>query len=56
MGFYVDARPVGFRFPFASEWALGIDPLSAAFRVADTTNVPLVEVQFMTWLRVERWP
>jgi hypothetical protein len=56
MGFFVDARPLGLRFKFPRLWAVGLDPLSAAIRVPDTSGVPLVEVQYMTWLRLEMQP
>lgn len=53
LGFYIDARPLGLRLPAGNDWAVGFDPLGSALRVPDTTGVPLVEVQFMTYLRLE---
>lgn len=53
IGFYVDARPMGLRFPLRDGWAVGLDPLASALRVPDVGGVPLVEVQFMTFLRLE---
>ncbi len=52
LGFYLDARPLGFRLPLCSDLLLGLDPLSAALRVPDTNGVPLVEVQFLTYVKV----
>lgn len=53
LGFYVDARPLGLRFPMGSRWVVGFDPLGSALRVPDTSGVPLVEVEFMSFLRLE---
>src|SRR5690606_30581807 len=56
IGFYADMRPLGLRFPVRRFWALGLDPLSAAIRIADPRAIPLVEIQYMTWLRWEIIP
>lgn len=53
VGWYVDARPLGLRFPVENGWVVGFDPLGSALRVPDTSGVPLVEVQFLTFLRLE---
>lgn len=53
VGFYLDARPLGFRFPFGEDWFIGLDPLGMRFLAADTGGIPLLEAHFLTVLRVE---
>jgi hypothetical protein len=56
LGFYLDARPLGFRFPLRDDWFIGLDPLGVRFLAADTGGIPLLEVHFLTVLRVEVIP
>lgn len=53
VGFYLDARPIGFRFPLGEHWFVGLDPLGVRFLAADTSALPLLEVHFLTVLRLE---
>jgi hypothetical protein len=52
-GIYVDVRPVGYRWPVARAWVLGVQPLSLTFAMPVLTGIPLIEVQFRTSLSVE---
>jgi hypothetical protein len=52
-GVYLDVRPVGYRWPVARAWVVGIQPLSLTVAVPVLTGIPLVEVQFRTSVRVE---
>jgi hypothetical protein len=53
LGFYIDGRPAGVRFPFSTNMAFGLDPLGIRFLVADSSGIPLTEVQFLSSLRLE---
>lgn len=53
VGFFIDGRPLGVRFGLSKHCAFGVDPLGVRFMVADASGIPLVDVQFMTSMRLE---
>jgi hypothetical protein len=52
-GVYVDLRPVGYRWPLARAWVVGVQPLSLTVAMPVLTGIPLIELQFRTSLTVE---
>lgn len=52
-GLYVDARPVGLRFPLHEGVALGVDPLSLAVVAPVLDAIPLVNVQYRSTAQLE---
>jgi hypothetical protein len=52
-GIYVDLRPVGYRWPLARAWVVGVQPLSLTVAMPVLTGIPLIEAQFRTSVTVE---
>jgi hypothetical protein len=52
-GFFIDGRPLGVRFDLSKHAAFGFEPLGVRFMVADAAGIPLVDVQFLTAMRLE---
>jgi hypothetical protein len=52
-GIYVDLRPVGYRWPLARAWVVGVQPLSFTLAMPVLTGIPLIETQFRTSVTVE---
>jgi hypothetical protein len=53
VGFFIDLRPVGFRFPIADSWTIGVDPLAFNFVVPVLTNIPLVVFKYISVISLE---
>ena len=53
VGFYVDMRPVTFRFQIRPDLLLAFSPISGAIVVPDPGGIPIVDAQFRTNLTVE---
>ena len=53
IGFFVETRPVVFRFKVRDTMILALCPLSGAFLVPQPAGIPLVDVQYRTNLTVE---
>ncbi|MCA9557524.1 MAG: hypothetical protein H6704_24700 [Myxococcales bacterium] len=51
-GFYVDIRPVGFRWPFDG-WVLGVDPLTLLVAIPEPSAIPLVDIQYRAHVYAE---
>ncbi len=52
-GFFVDLRPLGFRFELSEKWHWGVDPLGVRLVMTELSAIPIYDTQFQTTLRLE---
>jgi hypothetical protein len=53
VGFYLDMRPVTFRFQVRPDLLLAFSPLSGIFVIPDPSGIPIVDAQFRANFGVE---
>lgn len=53
LGFFIDLRPVGFRFPLDSRWTLGFDPIAFNFNAPVLSKIPLLVFKYVSLVTLE---
>ena len=53
MGFFIDLRPVGFRFPIGDSWHIGFDPIAFNFNAPVLSKIPLLVFKYVSIVSVE---
>lgn len=56
VGVFFDLRPVGLRWQLDPSLRIGLDPLGFAVVMPDLSGIPLVDIQYMTTIRLEFLP
>ncbi len=54
VGFFLDLRPSGLRWPLGEHWRVVLDPISFAVVAPVLTSIPLVQFEYRTVLALER--
>jgi hypothetical protein len=53
VGFFIDLRPVGFRFPIADSWSIGFDPIAFNFNAPVLSKIPLLVFKYVSIVSLE---
>jgi len=53
LGFFIDLRPVGFRFPVGEHWTLGFDPIAFNFTAPVLSKIPLLVAEYVSLVTLE---
>jgi hypothetical protein len=53
LGFFIDLRPVGFRFPICDNWSIGFDPIAFNFNAPVLSKIPLLVFKYVSIVSVE---
>jgi hypothetical protein len=53
VGFFIDLRPVGFRFPIGDSWSIGFDPIAFNFNAPVLSKIPLLVFKYVSIVSLE---